>query len=59
MLMQGPAVFKEAKPDELAALKKFAEAAERTLGNHYELDPVQSYVSKETRDKDPEFWNRK
>jgi hypothetical protein len=27
--------------------------------NRFKVDPVQSYVSKETRAKDPEFWSRK
>jgi hypothetical protein len=55
-MMEGEKIFKEAKPEELASLRKFSEAAERVESNHFELDPVQSYVPKETREKDPEFW---
>lgn len=55
-LLDGEALFKGATPEELAVLKKFSEVAQRVESNHFRLDPVQSYVSKETREKDPDFW---
>jgi hypothetical protein len=55
-LAEGPAIFKGANSDEMAAFQKFREVAERVESNRYRLDPVQSYVSKETREKDPDFW---
>jgi hypothetical protein len=56
MMAEGKAVFKEAKPEERAILRKFSETTERVESNHFEVDPVQSYVPKDTREKDPEFW---
>jgi hypothetical protein len=54
------ALWKAANADELEALHKFgAEGLIETEVNRYRLDPRQSYVPKETRDKDPEFWSGK
>jgi hypothetical protein len=36
--------------------KSFAEGILSSTTNRYRLDPVQSYVSAETRQKDPAFW---
>jgi hypothetical protein len=58
-LVESQAAFKQATPEEMAALNKFGEVAERVENNHFRLDPAQSYVPQETRDKDPEFWNPK
>ncbi|MSU36643.1 MAG: hypothetical protein EXS36_16400 [Pedosphaera sp.] len=55
-LLDNEAMFKGATPEEREVLKKFKEVVERVESNHFRLDPVQSYVSKETREKDPEFW---
>lgn len=55
-LHDGEALFKGATPEELVMLKKFGEVVESVDSNHFRLDPVQSYVSKEMREKDPEFW---
>lgn len=54
------ALWKTASADELEALQKFGkEGLVFTEVNRYRLDPRQSYVPKETRDKDPEFWSGK
>ena len=46
--------------DESAARLKFqTEGVLSTEMNRYRLDPKQSYVSKETRAKDPAFWSAK
>jgi hypothetical protein len=55
-LLDGLETFKQASPEEMAVFQKFGEVAERIEHNHFRLDPVQSYVPKETREKDPEFW---
>lgn len=54
------ALWKGATADDLAVLQKFStEGMISSEVNRYRLDPRQSYVPKETRDKDPEFWNGK
>lgn len=54
------AVWKGCNEEEKATLKKFsAEGVLEAEKNRYRLDPVQSYVSKETRDTDPDFWKGK
>ncbi len=55
-LLDRKELIKKATPEEMTMLKKFNEVAERVESNHFRLDPVQSYVSKETRQTDPEFW---
>jgi hypothetical protein len=55
-LAEGQATMAAATPEEMAKLKKFSEVAERVENNHFRLDPVQSYVSKEVRESDREFW---
>jgi hypothetical protein len=43
-----------------AARQKFqTEGVISSEMNYFKLDPIQSYVSKETRAKDPEFWSLK
>jgi hypothetical protein len=47
-------------PEEQGARQKFqSEGVISSETNRYKLDPVQSYVSKETRASDPEFWSPK
>ena len=58
-LIDGQETFKQASPEEMAAFQKFGEVAERVENNHFRVDPVQSYVPKETREKDPDFWIHK
>ena len=54
------ALWKGANAEELEVLQKFgAEGLIETEVNRYRLDPRQSFVPKETRDKDPEFWSGK
>jgi hypothetical protein len=58
-LTAGEALLKEATDDEKKALMKFADAAERVETQHFRIDPMQSYVPKEWRDQDSEFWSHK
>ncbi|HAB16693.1 MAG TPA: hypothetical protein PLX89_21620 [Verrucomicrobiota bacterium] len=53
------ATFKGATPDEQAIFKKWGDAVTSEETQRFRLDPVQSYVPKETRAKDPEFWQPK
>ena len=51
---------KALSPEEQQARLKFqAEGVFSSEMNRFKLDPAQSYVSKETRAKDPEFWSAK
>ncbi len=52
----GEAQFKQATPDEMAVFTRLGEAVERLESNHFRVDPEQSYVPKELRQKDSEFW---
>jgi hypothetical protein len=53
----GMATMKGATAEEMATLQKFSvEAITNSESNRYRLDPVQSYVPKETRAADPAFW---
>ena len=58
-IAEGEEAFKKATAEELAALDKFSEVAESIDSNEFRVDPNQSYVSKATREKDPEFWMAK
>lgn len=59
-MTDGQAIFKNATPEEIAALDKFSkEASLSTETNRFALDPTQSYVSKEVRATDPAFWSPK
>ena len=54
------AAWKASTPEEQETIRKFAaEAVLEEVSNKFRLDPVQSYVPKETRDKDPGFWQPK
>jgi hypothetical protein len=56
-LAAGKATWKEATAEEKGLLQKAgAEAIISTECNRFRVDPQQSYVPKETREKDPEFW---
>jgi len=52
-------VFETATAEENAVFAKWGEAVERSVANRFRVDPVQSYVSKEVRASDPDFWNGK
>ena len=57
---EGEATWKGLTSDERTALQKFSsDGTVNTVTNRYRLDPVQSYVPAETRQKDPAFWNPK
>lgn len=49
-------VFASATPEESAILGKWGEAVMRSESNRFRVDPVMSYVSKEVRASDPDFW---
>ena len=48
-----------AAEDQAAYQKLQTEGVISSEMNYFKLDPIQSYVSKETRAKDPEFWSPK
>ncbi len=48
--------FTCATDDEKVELNKFGDIVEKEEYNRFRVDPVQSYVPKETRDSDPDFW---
>jgi len=49
-------VFTTATPEESAIFDKWGEAVMKSETNRYRVNPVQSYVSKEVRASDPDFW---
>ena len=53
------ATFKGATPEETAAFQKWGDAVISEENHRFRLDPVMSYVPKETRAQDPEFWQPK
>jgi hypothetical protein len=56
-MTEGEATWKGMTFEERTALNKFStEASLSTVTNRFRLDPVQSYVTAETRQKDPAFW---
>lgn len=56
-VQDGQAVMKNATPSEQEALTKFGtEALISVETQRYRVDPVMSYVPKETRASDPAFW---
>ena len=57
MLAADMATWKETTTEEKELLQKAAaEAVITSESNRFKLDPRQSYVPKETREKDREFW---
>lgn len=60
MAAEGEATWKNATPEEQAALGKFMkEAVLSTLTQRFRVDPGMSYVDAATRAKDPAFWGAK
>lgn len=56
----GETIWKGKTEEEGTAIAKFlADGLISRAGNRYRLDPVQSYVPKEVRAKDPAFWTPK
>jgi len=56
-MADGEATWKGLTFEERSALQKYdAEAALNSVTNRFRLDPRQSYVPAETRQKDPAFW---
>lgn len=53
------ATLSGANPAERAELDKYGDLVVRAQTNLFRVDPVQSYVPKETREKDPDFWMKK
>jgi hypothetical protein len=57
LIAEGEAMFKSFSAIDGAAMQKFsADGLISAETNRFRLDPVQSYVPKETREKDPAFW---
>jgi len=52
-------VFKSTTPEEKAIFAKWGELIAKSETNRYRVDPVQSYVSKEVRAQEPDFWMKK
>lgn len=52
-------VFEVATPEESAVFAKWGEAVMKSETNRFRLDPGMSYVSKEVRESDPDFWMEK
>jgi hypothetical protein len=59
MMAENDKVFTSLTPEEKAVFAKWGEAVAKSETNRYRVDPVQSYVSKEVRAQDPEFWMAK
>jgi hypothetical protein len=56
-MTDGEATWKGMNYEERSTLSKYAnEATLSTVTNRFRLDPAQSYVPAETRQKDPAFW---
>jgi len=56
-MAEGEATWKGLTFEERSALQKFsADATLSTVTNRFRLDPAQSYVPTEARQKDPAFW---
>ena len=59
-LADGMAIWKGVRPGEMGVIQKFAaDGLISEESNRFHVDPVQGYVSKETRAPDPGFWNPK
>ncbi len=52
-------IFASTTPEEKASFAKWGETVERSVTNRYRVDAGQSYVSKEVRASDPDFWSAK
>lgn len=50
------AAFGAATAGEKAEFDKYGDIIVKTETNRFRLDPVRSYVAKEIRAQDPEFW---
>jgi len=56
-MTEGEATWKGLTAEERSALNRYStEATLSTITNRFRLDPAQSYVTPETRQKDPAFW---
>jgi hypothetical protein len=49
-------VFESTTPEESAVFAKWGEAVMKSETNRFRLDPGMSYVLKEVRESDPDFW---
>lgn len=49
-------VFTSTTAEEKAEFDKWRDVVVREETNRFRLDPIQSYVPRETREQDPEFW---
>jgi hypothetical protein len=55
-MAEGMATFASATDEEKAEFAKFGDIVAKEEINRFRVDPVQSYVSKEVRAQDPDFW---
>ena len=56
MMEDSMATFAKASDEEKAEFKNFGDLVTSEETRRFRLDPVQSYVSKETRESDADFW---
>jgi hypothetical protein len=56
MMADDFATFTSTTEDEKAEFAKFGDIVAKEEYNRFRVDPVQSYVPRETREKDPDFW---
>jgi hypothetical protein len=59
MMAGSDKVMAAATPEEKAILDTWGQVVEKSVTNRYRVDPVQSYVAKEVRAEDPDFWMAK
>jgi hypothetical protein len=59
LMAEGEKVFSSTTPEEKAQFDKWGECVLKSENNRFRVDPVQSYVSKEVRASDPDFWMTK
>ena len=57
MMAEGMAMWESVSPEDMATLQAFmANDVQSVITNRYRVSPTMSYVSPETRAKDPAFW---
>ena len=59
MMAENDKVFTSLTPEEKVVFAKWGEAVAKSETNRFRVDPLQSYVSKEVRAQDPDFWMKK
>ena len=59
MMADGMKTMQSLTPEEKAQFDTWGDLVVKEVTQRFRVDPVQSYLPKETRDKDPEFWSPK